>query len=203
MPVRGSNWGCGQRRRATAPHRRRACCAPRKWTVSFCRDGRWRITISGTTIRSKFWFWAKQAAAMVYGDAQPMFRLCGRVEEDGKLIDRLQIRAPEVQAGYLSYLLGTEPGGSDRAGGAAVAGGESGGGRSAAADGLRTPFGGGPHQRGGGGLEPAGGWRAGSAFGRLRGMGSNWSPMPDFAVRSGFARLRLAAPGGGRGQRFA
>ena len=55
---------------------------------------------------AKFWFWAKQAAAMVYGDAQPMFLLCGRVEEDGKLIDRLQIRAPEVQAGYLSYLLG-------------------------------------------------------------------------------------------------
>ena len=43
---------------------------------------------------------------MVYGDAQPLFLLCGRVEEDGKLIDRLQIQAPEVQAGYLSYLLG-------------------------------------------------------------------------------------------------
>jgi tetratricopeptide (TPR) repeat protein len=55
---------------------------------------------------AKFWFWAKQSAAMVYGDAQPLFLLCGRVEEDGKLIDRLQIRAPEVQAGYLSYLLG-------------------------------------------------------------------------------------------------
>jgi tetratricopeptide (TPR) repeat protein len=55
---------------------------------------------------AKFWFWAQQAAAMVYGDAQPLFLLCGKVEEDGKLIDRLQIRAPEVQAGYLSYLLG-------------------------------------------------------------------------------------------------
>jgi hypothetical protein len=53
-----------------------------------------------------FWFWAKQAAAMVYGDAQPLFRLCGRVEEDGKLIDRLDIRNPEVRAGYLFYLLG-------------------------------------------------------------------------------------------------
>lgn len=53
-----------------------------------------------------FWFWAKNAAAMVYGDAQPMFQLCGRVEEDGKLIDRLEIRNPEVRAGYLSYLLG-------------------------------------------------------------------------------------------------
>jgi hypothetical protein len=53
-----------------------------------------------------FWFWAKEAAAMVYGDAQPMFRLCGRVEEDGKLIDRLDIRNPEVRAGYLFYLLG-------------------------------------------------------------------------------------------------
>ena len=54
----------------------------------------------------KFWFWARQAATMVYGDAQPLFLLCGRVKEDGKLIDRLQIQAPEVQAGYLSYLLG-------------------------------------------------------------------------------------------------
>jgi len=55
---------------------------------------------------SKFWFWAKEAAAMVYGDAQPLFRLCGRVEEDGKLIDRLEIRNPEVRAGYLYYLMG-------------------------------------------------------------------------------------------------
>jgi tetratricopeptide (TPR) repeat protein len=53
-----------------------------------------------------FWFWAKEAAAMVYGDARPLFGLCGRVEEDGKLIDRLEIRNPEVRAGYLSYLLG-------------------------------------------------------------------------------------------------
>ena len=53
-----------------------------------------------------FWFWAKEAAAMAYGDAQPVFRLCGRVEENGKLIDRLEIRNPEVRAGYLSYLLG-------------------------------------------------------------------------------------------------
>ena len=43
---------------------------------------------------------------MLYGDAQPLFRLCGRVAEDGNLIDRLQIHNPEVRAGYLSYLLG-------------------------------------------------------------------------------------------------
>jgi tetratricopeptide (TPR) repeat protein len=54
----------------------------------------------------RFWFWAKEAVAMVSGDAQPVFRLCGRVEEDGELIDRLEIRNPEVRAGYLSYLLG-------------------------------------------------------------------------------------------------
>jgi hypothetical protein len=53
-----------------------------------------------------FWFWAKEAAAMAYGDAQPLFRLCGRVEENGKLIDRLELRNPEVRASYLSYLLG-------------------------------------------------------------------------------------------------
>ena len=52
-----------------------------------------------------FWYWAGQAAGMVYGDALPMFRLCGKVEENGTLIDRLHIRHPEVRAGYLSYLL--------------------------------------------------------------------------------------------------
>jgi hypothetical protein len=53
-----------------------------------------------------FWHWAKDAAAMVYGDAQPVFRLCARVAEDGDLIDRLQIRNPDVRAAYLAYLLG-------------------------------------------------------------------------------------------------
>ncbi len=51
-----------------------------------------------------FWLWAKHAAAMAY-DAQPLFRLCAKVAEDGKLIDRLEIRNPEVPAAYLSYLL--------------------------------------------------------------------------------------------------
>ena len=53
-----------------------------------------------------FWHWTKDAAAMVYGDAQPVFRLCARVAEDGNLIDRLQIRNPDVRAAYLAYLLG-------------------------------------------------------------------------------------------------
>jgi hypothetical protein len=53
-----------------------------------------------------FWQWTRDAAAMVYGDAQPVFRLCARVAEDGNLIDRLQIRNPDVRAAYLSYLLG-------------------------------------------------------------------------------------------------
>jgi tetratricopeptide (TPR) repeat protein len=52
-----------------------------------------------------FWYWTRQAAAMVYGDALAMFRLCGKVAEDGRLIDRLEIRNPDVRAGYLSYLL--------------------------------------------------------------------------------------------------
>jgi hypothetical protein len=52
-----------------------------------------------------FWHWTKDAAAMVYGDAQPVFRLCARVAEDGNLIDRLQIRNPDVRAAYLTYLL--------------------------------------------------------------------------------------------------
>jgi hypothetical protein len=53
----------------------------------------------------RFWFWAQRAAAMVYGDPQPLFRLCTLVEPDGKLIDRLQIRNPSLRAWYLSYLL--------------------------------------------------------------------------------------------------
>jgi tetratricopeptide (TPR) repeat protein len=53
-----------------------------------------------------FWFWARQAASMVYGDAQPLFRLCGKVEDNGTLIDRLEIGNPDVRAAYLSYLLG-------------------------------------------------------------------------------------------------
>ena len=52
-----------------------------------------------------FWYWTKEAAGMVYGDAQPVFRLCARVSEDGNLIDRLQIRSPDVRAAYLAYLL--------------------------------------------------------------------------------------------------
>lgn len=56
--------------------------------------------------QAMFWSWAKEAAAMVYGDAQPLFRLCAKLEEDGKLIERLEIRKPEVRAAYLSYLLG-------------------------------------------------------------------------------------------------
>jgi len=54
----------------------------------------------------RFWSWAKQAAAMAYGDPLPLFRLCGQMEEDGKLIDRLAIRNPSVRASYLSYLAG-------------------------------------------------------------------------------------------------
>lgn len=54
----------------------------------------------------QFWFWARQAAAMAYGDPLPLFRLCGQMEEDGKLIDRLAIRDASVRASYLAYLVG-------------------------------------------------------------------------------------------------
>ena len=53
-----------------------------------------------------FWVWAKESAAMVTGDPLPLFRLCGRVAEDGNLINRLQIGRPDVCRGYVSYLLG-------------------------------------------------------------------------------------------------
>jgi len=53
----------------------------------------------------RFWFWAKAAVPMIYGDPLPLYHLCGRMNEDGALIDRLEIRKPQIQAGYLFYLL--------------------------------------------------------------------------------------------------
>jgi len=53
----------------------------------------------------QFWAWAKAAVPMIYGDPLPLFHLCGRVEEDGRLVDRLQIRKIGLQAAYLFYLL--------------------------------------------------------------------------------------------------
>jgi hypothetical protein len=53
----------------------------------------------------RFWFWAKKASEMAYGDPAPLFRLCGRVAEDGALVDRLNIARPDVRAAYLSYLM--------------------------------------------------------------------------------------------------
>jgi hypothetical protein len=53
----------------------------------------------------KFWYWAKAATPMIYGDPMPLFHFCGRVNEDGRLIERLDIRQPQIQAGYLFYLL--------------------------------------------------------------------------------------------------
>ena len=53
----------------------------------------------------RFWAWAKAASTMAHGDAWPLFRLCGEVAEDGKLIDRLDIRNPDLRASYVSYLL--------------------------------------------------------------------------------------------------
>ena len=52
-----------------------------------------------------FWTWARAAVPMIYGDPLPVFHLCGRVDEDGRLIDRLHIAKIELQAAYLFYLL--------------------------------------------------------------------------------------------------
>lgn len=54
---------------------------------------------------SRFWYWAKQASDRVYDDPKPLFLLCGRVTEDGLLLDRLQIHNPGLVTSYLSYLL--------------------------------------------------------------------------------------------------
>lgn len=53
----------------------------------------------------RFWYWAKLASERVYDDPKPLFLLCGRVIEDGNLLDRLQIHAPQLTASYLAYLL--------------------------------------------------------------------------------------------------
>ncbi|HEY2014732.1 MAG TPA: hypothetical protein VGH38_14590 [Bryobacteraceae bacterium] len=52
-----------------------------------------------------FWSWVKVAAQMVHGDPQGLFQLCGNLVEDGRLVDRLEIRQPAVRAGYLVHLL--------------------------------------------------------------------------------------------------
>ena len=64
----------------------------------------------------RFWYWAKAAVPMIYGDPVPLFHLCGRVEEDGRLIGRLDIRQPEIQSAYVFYLL--DSGHADLAGSA-------------------------------------------------------------------------------------
>jgi tetratricopeptide (TPR) repeat protein len=65
---------------------------------------------------ARFWYWAKAAVPMLYGDPLPLFHLCGRVDEDGRLIERLDIRKPQIQAAYLFYLL--DSGHAELAGGA-------------------------------------------------------------------------------------
>lgn len=55
--------------------------------------------------RERFWYWAKAAVPMTYGDPRPLFHLCGLLEEDGRLIERLDIREQQMQARYLVYLL--------------------------------------------------------------------------------------------------
>ena len=68
-----------------------------------------RWTLANYYFRRKafdsFWFWAKEAAGVTNGDPVPLFRLCGRVAEDGALMGRLQISRPGIRAAYLSYLL--------------------------------------------------------------------------------------------------
>lgn len=54
----------------------------------------------------RFWEWAGSAARMMPGDPMPLFRLCGRVVEDGRLMERLAIRDQDVRAAYLAHLVG-------------------------------------------------------------------------------------------------
>lgn len=53
----------------------------------------------------RFWGWARQAVEMLYGDPEPLFRLCRGVDEDANLVERLALPRPDVRAQYLAYLL--------------------------------------------------------------------------------------------------
>lgn len=54
----------------------------------------------------KFWPWAREAAAMSYGDAAPLFRLCWRTTQDPEVIlERAIPDQPAALVRYLSFLL--------------------------------------------------------------------------------------------------
>jgi tetratricopeptide (TPR) repeat protein len=53
----------------------------------------------------KFWFWARAAMGMAYGDQAPLFALCWKLTDDGALIaQELDIRKADPEANYLAYL---------------------------------------------------------------------------------------------------
>jgi len=55
----------------------------------------------------RFWHWAAEAAAMMYGDAAPLFRLCWRVTQDPEvMLARGLGDRPELLRQYLYFLLG-------------------------------------------------------------------------------------------------
>ena len=56
---------------------------------------------------ANFWRWARSCAEVIPGDPVPLFRLCGRVTEDGNLMDRLALHGAELRSAYLAYLIET------------------------------------------------------------------------------------------------
>ena len=62
----------------------------------------------------RFWEWARLAAQTIPGDSRPLIRLCGRVVEDGNLMERLASCDGDVTAAYLAQLM--EVGRGDLAG---------------------------------------------------------------------------------------
>jgi tetratricopeptide (TPR) repeat protein len=54
----------------------------------------------------KFWFWARKAIGMAYGDMVPLFSLCWKVTDDGAVIEqKLDIRRADLETNYLNYLV--------------------------------------------------------------------------------------------------
>jgi tetratricopeptide (TPR) repeat protein len=71
-------------------------------------DPRW--TLANFYLRRNdaehFWRWAKEAAAMSYGDLAPLFRLSWRMTQDaGLILERAIPDQPEILAQYVSFLL--------------------------------------------------------------------------------------------------
>jgi len=97
----------GLRHEADGEYARAEQCLLRAATEDQQYLPRWTLTNyyyrRGDTQR--FWEWARLAAQRIPGDSRPLIRLCGRVVEDGNLMERLASCDADVTAAYLAHLM--------------------------------------------------------------------------------------------------